>query len=164
MPPDAARVQQTTLWLEKAVMDLRGADWCLKARPPLLEFALFHAQQAIEKTMKGFLVWHDVPFQKIHDLGKLGKMCCQIDGTLAGLAEKAAPLTEFAVQFRYPEEGEPPTARQAKAGVSLARRLYGEFLERLCEECETFDVKLLEKTQTAKGVPVKTVRKARRRK
>lgn len=135
MPLDSSRVEHTKLWIEKAEADLRGADWNLKAKPPLLEFSLFHAQQSVEKMMKAFLFWHDVRFQKIHDLGKLGRMCCDIDSSLLELAEKAAPLTEFAVQFRYPEEGEPPTVRQTKSGISLAKKIHREILKRLPKEC-----------------------------
>ena len=135
MPLDPARIEHTKNWIEIAQADLRGADWNLKAKPPLLEFSLFHAQQAIEKMMKAFLLWHDVRFQKIHDLGKLGKMCCEIDSSLFELAEKAAPPTEFAVQFRYPEENDPPTLREAKSGISLAKKIHREILKRLPKEC-----------------------------
>jgi len=41
----------------------------LKASLPFLEDALFHCQQAVEKALKGFLTWHDRPFEKTHDLG-----------------------------------------------------------------------------------------------
>lgn len=136
MPLDPARVEETKLWIQKAEADLRGAQWNLKAKPPFLEFSLFHAQQSVEKMMKAFLFWHDVRFQKIHDLGKLGKLCNDIDPTLSSLTEETAPLTEFAVQFRYPEEDIPPTSKQARDGVALAKKAYKEFLKRLPKECE----------------------------
>ena len=57
------------------------------------------------------------------------------DPSLSELAEKSAPLREYAVQFRYPEEDEPPTARQARSGLSLAKKVHREILKRLPEEC-----------------------------
>jgi HEPN domain-containing protein len=41
-------------WFQKAANDLRGADIDLAAEPPLVEDALFHCQQAVEKSIKGF--------------------------------------------------------------------------------------------------------------
>jgi hypothetical protein len=55
MPLDPIRVAETRSWLAKATGDLRAADHDLTATPPLLEDAVFHVQQAAEKTLKGFL-------------------------------------------------------------------------------------------------------------
>ena len=38
----------------------------MAADPPLLEDALFHCQQAVEKVLKALLTWHDEPFRKTH--------------------------------------------------------------------------------------------------
>lgn len=62
-------------WLKKAADDLRGADLDLAATPPFLEDALFHCQQAAEKSMKGFLAAHDRIFRKTHDLDELAMAC-----------------------------------------------------------------------------------------
>lgn len=53
MPHDQARVAETREWLLKAALDFRGARIDLDANPPLLEDALFHCQQAVEKALKG---------------------------------------------------------------------------------------------------------------
>jgi len=59
----------------------------LVAEPPAPEDALYHCRQAAEKALKGFLVWHDQPFPKTHDLGKLGKQAIVLDHTLEPLVE-----------------------------------------------------------------------------
>ena len=56
MPHDAARLDETRSWLNKASKDLRAAAHDLQAAPPLLEDVDFHCQQAAEKVLKGFLV------------------------------------------------------------------------------------------------------------
>lgn len=56
------RAADTRAWLARAQDDLRGAEIDLAASPPLLGDAAFHCQQAVEKTLKAFLVWHDRPF------------------------------------------------------------------------------------------------------
>jgi HEPN domain-containing protein len=82
MPHDPARVAETREWLQKAALDFRGARIDLDAKPPLLEDALFHCQQAVEKALKGFLAWHDVAFRETHSLEELGAPCEQMDPTL----------------------------------------------------------------------------------
>jgi HEPN domain-containing protein len=62
MQPDA--LAEARAWLQKASNDLRGADIDLAASPPLLEDALFHCQQAAEKSMKGFLASTTTPSRK----------------------------------------------------------------------------------------------------
>ncbi len=63
MSPEAETAAEVREWLAKVALDLRGAQIDLQAEPPLLEDALFHCQQAIEKTLKALLVWHDTPFR-----------------------------------------------------------------------------------------------------
>ena len=56
MPHDAARLDETRSWLNKASKDLRAVAHDLQAAPPLLEDVDFHCHQAAEKVLKGFLV------------------------------------------------------------------------------------------------------------
>ncbi len=81
MGHDPARVAETREWLQKAALDFRGAAIDLDAEPPLLEDALFHCQQAVEKALKEFLAWHDVPFGKTHSLLVHG--CADIDDRIS---------------------------------------------------------------------------------
>ena len=60
MPLDPARIAETRAWFQKAGEDLRAAEFERSARPPLSADIAFHAQQAAEKAMKGFLSWHNV--------------------------------------------------------------------------------------------------------
>jgi len=64
MPHDTVLVADTKAWLKKAVNDLRAALLVMEANPPLLEDAVFHCQQAAEKSFKAFLTFHDKPFQR----------------------------------------------------------------------------------------------------
>jgi HEPN domain-containing protein len=92
---------------------------------------MFHAQQAAEKTMKAFLAWHDVPFRKTHNLEELGQQCVALDATLAAIADKAAPLTEYAWKFRYPGESDDPRPSEAEQALAAARDIYDVILNRL---------------------------------
>ena len=72
MPHDPDRIAETRSWFSKASEDLRAATFELTAEPPLTADIVFHAQQAVEKSIKGFLGWHDRPFRKTHNLVEIG--------------------------------------------------------------------------------------------
>lgn len=76
MPLDPERIAETRGWLVKAAEDLRAADFERRAQPPLSGDIAFHAQQAAEKVMKGFLTWHDHRFRKTHNLVEIGEVLC----------------------------------------------------------------------------------------
>jgi HEPN domain-containing protein len=90
---DPALVAETKSWLHKTAGDLAAARHDMLAEPPLLEDVVFHAQQAVEKTLKGFLTWHGRTFRKTHNLVELGGACSAIAPELENLLRKAAPLT-----------------------------------------------------------------------
>ena len=133
MPLDEARTEDTRGWLDKARADIRAAHVDLEAVPPLLEDALFHCQQAVEKALKGFLTWHDQPFRKVHDLVELGVQCAEIDSTMEELLRRSAKLSQFATAYRYPGLPAPPGLPQAKDAESLAREVLDHVLARLPE-------------------------------
>jgi HEPN domain-containing protein len=100
MPHDPTRVADTRSWFAKAANDLRAGSHELTAIPPLTDDTVFHAQQAAEKAMKGFLSWHDQPFRKTHDLAELGRQCLAIDLSLEALLKRAERLSVYAWAFR----------------------------------------------------------------
>ncbi|MBI3891771.1 MAG: HEPN domain-containing protein [Candidatus Wallbacteria bacterium] len=134
MPHDAIRVEDTRAWLTKAAQDLRAARHELTADPPLLWDIVFHAQQAAEKSLKGYLAWHDVPFRKTHDLAEIGLACVTLDGSLEPLLRRTAALTEYAWRYRYPGEPEQPTALEADDALQTACEVYDAIRTRLPAE------------------------------
>ena len=113
-------VAEARAWFQKAANDLRGADIDLAANPPLIEDALFHCQQAAEKSMKGFLAVNEKVFRKTHDLDELGRKCENIDPSLTSTLMAARDLTVFAWEFRYPGDTEIPTKGEAKDVLAIA--------------------------------------------
>ena len=134
MSLDPQKVAECRAWLGRAWADLDSAAILLAAQRPRPDTALFHCQQAAEKTWKAFLFWHDVPFRKTHNLRELGEACARVDGSLAPLAERAEDLTQFAWIFRYPGALEEPSQQEAEDALALAREVYGTTLARLPKE------------------------------
>ncbi len=131
MGPDEARMADTAGWLSKAHLDLRSAEHALTAPEPLREDAVFHCQQAVEKAMKALLTWHDVPFRRTHSLEELGQQCLPIDATLQSIVDEAAPLSQYAWQFRYPGETDPPTQQDTDDALRIARAALAAVLARV---------------------------------
>lgn len=128
---DPTRVADTRDWLTKAALDLRAGNHDLEAEPPLLEDALFHAQQAAEKSLKAFLTWHDEPFRRTHDLRLLSQQCVQIDNSLEDQLRSAAWLTQYAWKYRYPGEVEPPSMQDVEEALAISRLIHEVIQSRL---------------------------------
>ena len=102
-------------WLRKAASDLVSIDATIAVGS--LDAACFHAQQAAEKYLKGFLAFHDRPFPYTHNLGDLTELCAGVDGSFHSLTPMASELTPYAVRLRYDNSFWPTleVARQAQA-------------------------------------------------
>jgi HEPN domain-containing protein len=108
-------------WLRKAASDVVTLEAALGAGS--LDGACFHAQQAAEKYLKGFLAFHDRPFPYTHNLADLTELCADIDILFRSLTPLAAELTPYAVRLRYDDSFWPTleTAKQARVSALTVR-------------------------------------------
>jgi HEPN domain-containing protein len=106
--------------LQFAADDLGTARVLLGAMPSRVRQSLFHAQQAAEKSLKAFLIWHERQFPLTHDLAVLLRLCVSLDPGNATGVEPALDLTQFAARFRYPGEDEIPSLEEARQWVAAA--------------------------------------------
>ena len=83
---------------------------------------MFHCQQAVEKTLKGFLAAKERPLQKTHDLESLGQLVLSIAPSLRDVVSTAYSLSIYASEFRYPGESPEPDLKTAEAGLEIASR------------------------------------------
>ena len=88
-------------WQHRAEEDIRAMEEMLH-KSGLPNPVCFHAQQAAEKYLKGFLVFHGVRFAKIHNLVLLLDKCMEIDSKFSQLKEDIVFLDTFYVETRYP--------------------------------------------------------------
>lgn len=119
-------------WMIKAWRDLETARRAAVGDPPFYDVAVYHCQQAGEKAVKAFLVHHDKPFEKTHDIEVLVDLAGEIDPNFRALADAADLLTPYATRFRYPNATfaiEPQPSEYDEA-LLHAKAIY-EFVQKL---------------------------------
>jgi HEPN domain-containing protein len=119
---DPARVEYIRKWLVKADNDLLIAkdERYLKNENHVTDGICFHCQQAVEKYLKGFLVYHDVDFGKTHNLEYLRVQCSTIDAEFETLS--VGDLSQYGVAVRYPDDFYMPTLEEADEAIVLAEQ------------------------------------------
>ncbi len=91
-------------WLRKADHDLLNIANNVAAEQVPWDTVCFHAQQAVEKTLKAFLVFHGQDPPRTHDLVALLARGVRYAASLADLEKDCRNLTYFAVSTRYPDD------------------------------------------------------------
>ena len=133
---DQALIDSTQRWLTKAFHDLVGSEKSSKDDDVSLDVAVYHCQQAAEKSLKAFLFFHSEPIQKTHNLGILLPLCIHIAAGFGAFTAEAKLLTPLAYAFRYPDDFAPlnPTRAQFDEALAAAQRIYDFVLSRLPTE------------------------------
>lgn len=117
------KVHEIRQWLIKADHDLRSARQLFAADPPLLDTAVYHCQQAVEKALKAYLTFKDTPFQKLHVLSVLVEQCMAIDSSFGELMDLADLLTPYAIAFRYPGDVLEPEQEEVQEALEAAGKV-----------------------------------------
>ena len=99
---DEARLDLVRDWLTRASHDLGAARALSAMEQPLLDTAIYHCQQAAEKTVKGWLQLQDEPFPRTHDIEELVNHAAKVDVGFRTFAHAAGVLTPYVSAFRYP--------------------------------------------------------------
>jgi HEPN domain-containing protein len=97
-----AKLHLVKTWLIKAERDLASARPLASGPDPFYDTAIYHCQQAAEKALKGWLTFHDQPFEKTHDLRLLIESAARIDIGFTNHFTLAENLTPYATAYRYP--------------------------------------------------------------
>lgn len=115
----------TSKWLEFAHEDLKLAEMALKEG--IANQACFHAQQGVEKALKGFLRTRQRSVPRTHVLRELLAICQRRDEGFRTLKDTCVRLDRYYIPTRYPDalpgmtaEGL-PTRQDAEEAVALLR-------------------------------------------
>lgn len=106
-------------WLLKAQEDEQAAKILLEENGPSA-LICFLSHQIAEKSLKGYLVYQNKEFPKIHHLDLLLEMSMKIDQKFSKIKKEILYLRPFYFQTRYPGEFPQYTKIQAKKSFQNA--------------------------------------------
>lgn len=112
------------LWMMKAKHDLDTARLVSISLPEYDDTIAFHCQQAIEKTLKAYLVFLDMDFKPVHDLGYLITLVGTKDPSIDEFYDAVDEISRFAVQIRYPDAIIHLTRNEISAALDLADNIF----------------------------------------
>lgn len=80
-------------WLLKAENDLKSATKLMEGGDPILDTAIYNAQQCAEKALKAYLAYKQQPIQKTHDVELLAELCSDLDDSFKEIIDDAKRLS-----------------------------------------------------------------------
>jgi HEPN domain-containing protein len=107
-------------WMTRANHDLQAARRLTASDDALLDVAIYHCQQAGEKSVKAWLESRNQTVRKTHHVADLVREAAAIDGSFATLLTAAAVLTPYASAFRYPAGAYEPMPTREEFDEALA--------------------------------------------
>jgi HEPN domain-containing protein len=100
--PEFDAVQE---WLQFAEDDLFTARHMFyDVYPKKVNIVSWHCQQCAEKSLKAFIISHNLEFSHIHDLAALCLNCMEYDASFAEILTLCKSLNPYGVVTRYPNE------------------------------------------------------------
>ncbi len=110
-------------FLEKAAQDEVLLDKVLEDHEVADEIIGFHCQQAVEKTLKALLAYHQIEFRKTHDLAELMDMLTDNGYPMPVELSDLDILNPFAVEYRYSLFSSESSVFDRKSARELVRNL-----------------------------------------
>ena len=120
-------------WLKKASRDLITAKRELKEEEPFTDIISYHAQQAAEKYLKGYLTWKEIEFPPTHDIEDLVSLAMNEEPDFEEIKTESSVLSPYAVEVRYPEFEE-PLLKDAREAVEIASNIKYFIISKLPED------------------------------
>lgn len=131
---DKSDKEHVISWFTIALHDLESARKLATEPDPYLDTAIYHCQQAAEKAVKGFLVFHHRDFPKTHDIRKVVSLAETIEPGFAAWVSAAELLTPYATVFRYTDDVLEPSRDEFDQALQSAHDLYAFVLSLLPSE------------------------------
>ena len=116
-------------WLKKAQQDFQRVTRRLKEED--LEDAAFHLQQAIEKSLKGYLLSTGWKLKKTHDLEALLDDAVKTAPNLESYRDLCQQVTGYYLVERYPALGPAPSVGEIESGYRSARQFIDQILNKV---------------------------------
>ncbi len=110
-------------WLKKAENDVITARQTLALKDGPTDTPCFHAQQAVEKSLKALLTANGIVFPYTHDVIALLDMSIDLMAELACFREVCAELSAYGVDVRYPGDFVDPPREDAHSALKVAENI-----------------------------------------
>ncbi|MCP3963193.1 MAG: HEPN domain-containing protein [bacterium] len=104
----------------KAQHDLATAIKLASGPDPYLDTAIYHCQQAAEKSVKGFLAFHNQRVVRTHDVRYLVTLAIPFDDSLTKCLGPGERVTPYATAYRYPDEILGPAREEFEQALAAA--------------------------------------------
>ena len=127
MPDDDLDYGGPDFWLRQADGDLVIARARLAGLLP--EHRLFHAQQAVEKALKGVLVARNLPYPRTHNIRLLLDQLRENGVAFPEAVKFAGAFSEYEAVARHPEHGAIPARAVSEEGCETAASVAAEVVE-----------------------------------
>lgn len=110
-------------WIIKGDHDLGTAKITYIHIPEYLDTVVFHCQQAVEKYLKAYQIFLEIPIKKTHDLVYLIDIISLKDETYLKLYDVVSELESYAVEVRYPNEIIYLTSEKIEKAIEVAKMI-----------------------------------------
>ena len=125
------KVDRIKEWFYQADQDLGSAIVIFQHIPRYFETVAFHCQQAVEKYIKGLLVFYDSNFKKTHDVVFLLELLTDKTDISDDLYSKALSMEGFGVDIRYPNHKIHLSKEELENTIKIAREFRAFVKERI---------------------------------
>jgi HEPN domain-containing protein len=99
-------IEDVKEWIKYADNDLDSAKILNEAVRKHSEIICYLCAQAVEKYLKGYLIYQNIEPKKTHDLSYLNSFCIEKDNNFNKIQPLCDFLTTFAKSVRYPHKYE----------------------------------------------------------
>ena len=113
--------QYVLQWIEKADEDRLFVHQLFEADSIARGTIGFHCQQAAEKYLKAFLIFHGIEPERTHNLEFLLARCSDIDTIFSAI--DLLNLTDYGVEARYPGDFLEPTVGEIKELIQVVDQI-----------------------------------------
>ena len=117
------QAKEIELWIVKGDHDFGTAKITYLYIPEYLDTVTFHCQQAVEKYLKAYLIFHSTPFKFTHDLVYLLDMISLLDSDFNNYYDSVSELQGYAVEVRYPNETIYLTSEKVEKALMIVRNV-----------------------------------------
>jgi HEPN domain-containing protein len=125
------KINMVKLWIEKADHDLGTAELTFRHIPKYRDTIAFHCQQAVEKYLKSYFIFIDLPVIKTHDLIVLLGLIANSESVSDALFDKAAELQDYSVEIRYPDNMIELTNEDIEIAIAITKDFRQFFLSKM---------------------------------